>query len=136
MDYKIRILHKEPLELTEGFDANFAIQVWNNVPILQYRPFEEWLKETLNTLTFLRRTEYIVYDSNDNIVASAAIHVYEDTDVGTAMSTLYCYSSVNGLLSKMYRYMFRLAKEYDVPTIITTKLLSNNNYSLTYHKLK
>lgn len=126
-------------ELTVGLTPDFALSVWNNVPLLQCRPYLEWYLHSLNELIMTDRYEYVVKDSTGSIIAAMAIVISEDPDVGTNISTKFAHSSKMGALTKGYHWMHTLAKELDVPVMITTKFIKESSskldYKLTYHKL-
>lgn len=135
-NYTVYKLHKLENDPTEAFDNTFGIQAWNNVPILQFQSYLNFFITTLKTITERERYEYIVRDNNSNdIIAAMTITSGFNPDVGPCISVQFAYSTQPNLLAGGYKWMYRLAKDLNIPVVITTKLIHNTTYELKYRKL-
>lgn len=132
---RYEILRKRDGEPVEGFPRVFARKVYDGCPIFQHRDFDEFLFTTSLTILHTPRWEYIVYDDNDEIVASMAVHKEFDCHVGECLSVLVAFSTDNHALFKAYRWMMKLAKEEMCPFVAYTRKTGDYKLDLTYRKV-
>lgn len=120
-----------------GFDREFARKVFDNCQVFQHRNFELFfLETTLRAARVRPRWEYVVYDEKGSITASMAIYQEYDMHVGQCLSVLLAFSTDPHDLIGGYRFLFKKAKELDIPFVSYTKEIRPYEYSLVYRRVK
>lgn len=118
-----------------GFPMAFARKVYNACPIFQHRNFCEFFFSTSMEIRNTDRWEYVVWDDDDNVVASMAVYKDFDMHVGECLSVLVAFSTDDHSLFKAYRWLMKLAKEEMTPFVAYTRKTGDFTMDLIYRKV-
>lgn len=123
-------------ESPAGFSRDFARKVFDNCEAFQHRDFDEFFLTLSVEIQNTARFEYVVYNSEDEIVASMCFHKEFDVHVGNCLSVFVAFSTDTRALIGGYRWLFEVAKELGVPFVAYTKEIKPFEYKLVYRKVK
>lgn len=129
------VYYRHQNESVLGFPRAFARKVYDGCPIFQHRNFDEFLFTTGMTIRNTPRWEYVVWDDNDDVVASMAVYKDYDMHVGECLSVLVAFSTDDHSLFKAYRWLMKLAKEEMCPFVAYTRKTGDFTMDLIYRKV-
>lgn len=129
------VYYRHQNESVLGFPRAFARKVYDGCPIFQHRNFDEFLFSTGMMIRNTPRWEYVVWDDNDDVVASMAVYKDYDMHVGECLSVLVAFSTDDHSLFKAYRWLMKLAKEEMCPFVAYTRKTGDFTMDLIYRKV-